>query len=65
MAAANHSDRAATLFAEAAPYLRELLGNAPQFGSAGITLIFHEGMISRVDVSASVQRKAKPARETR
>ncbi len=57
MAAAN-STRAAELFEVAAPYLKELLGNAPQFGSAGITLIFHQGEISRVDVSASVQRKA-------
>lgn len=59
MAAAN-STRAAELFDVAAPYLRELLQSAPQFGSAGLTLVFHEGQITRVDVAASVQRK--PAR---
>lgn len=56
MAAAN-TTRAAELFDVAAPYLRELLASAPLFGSAGITLVFHDGEISRVDVAASVQRK--------
>jgi hypothetical protein len=51
--------RTAALVSEALPYLRDLLANAPQFGSAGITLIFHEGEITRVDVAASVQRKPK------
>jgi len=53
------TDRTTELFEIAAPYLKELLQSAPQFGSAGITLIFHDGVISRVDCSASVQRKPR------
>jgi hypothetical protein len=49
--------RAAELFADAAPYLNELLTSAPRFGTCGIDLIFHDGRITRVDVHASVQRK--------
>ena len=59
MNAANTTDRGAELFAAAAPYLKELLQSAPVFGTAGITLVFHAGEITRVDVSASVQRKPK------
>jgi hypothetical protein len=58
MVAANNS-RAAELFDTASPYLLELLQSAPQFGTAGITFIFHDGIITRVDVSASVQRKTE------
>jgi len=58
MAAANNT-RAAELFEVAKPYLFDLLKNAPQFGSAGLVLVFHEGQITRVDVSASVQCKPK------
>lgn len=61
MAAANLT-RAASLFDIAAPYLKDLLTNAPQYGSAGVTFVFHEGTITRVDVSASVQRKPAGAR---
>lgn len=56
MAAANNT-RAAELLETASPYLLDLLKNAPIFGSAGIVLIFHDGQISRVDVSATVQRR--------
>jgi hypothetical protein len=56
MATANNT-RAAELFADAAPYLMELLASAPIYGTCGIDLIFHEGKITRVDVRASVQRK--------
>jgi|GEM_PF-6096581 len=56
---AQNTDRAAVLFKDAEPYLKELLQNAPQFGTAGLTLIFHEGEITRVDVAASVQRKPR------
>lgn len=59
MQAANVTTRADELFNAAAPYLKELLQSAPVFGSAGITLIFHAGEITRVDVAASVQRKPK------
>ena len=58
MQAAKSTDRAAELFETAKPYLLDLLKSAPAFGTAGITLIFHEGQVTRVDVSASVQRKA-------
>jgi len=57
MHAAKTTDRAARLFSEAAPYLQDLLEHAPRFGSAGITLVFHEGALTRVDVAASVQRR--------
>lgn len=56
---AQNTDRAETLLAQAIPYLRDLLKSAPSFGSAGITLVFHEGEITRVDCSASVQRKPR------
>ena len=62
MDAADTTRRAAELFDIAKPYLLDLLKNAPPFGSAGISLIFHEGTITRVDVSASVQRKPKAGR---
>lgn len=52
------ASRAEALFAEAAPYLKELLASAPKYGTAGIMLAFVNGEIVRVDVSASVQRKA-------
>jgi hypothetical protein len=57
--AAYNTDRVAELLAQTIPYLKELLQSAPQFGTAGITLVFHEGEITRVDCSASVQRKPK------
>jgi hypothetical protein len=57
--AAQNTVRADELLAQITPYLKELLRSAPQFGTAGITLVFHEGEISRVDCSASVQRKPR------
>jgi hypothetical protein len=59
MKSALNTDRAEILLAQTIPYLRELLKSAPTFGSAGITLVFHEGEITRVDCSASVQRKTR------
>ena len=59
MQAAQNTVRADELFRSAAPYLKELLQSAPMFGSAGITLVFYAGEITRVDVAASVQRKPK------
>lgn len=55
--AAQDTDRADVLAGQALPYLKELLRSAPAFGTAGITLVFYEGEITRVDVSASVQRR--------
>ena len=60
MAAANDT-RAATLLATASPYLLDQLKTAPLFGSVGIILIFHEGLISRVDISASIQHRTPRA----
>jgi len=57
--AAQNTVRADELLAQTIPYLKELLQSAPQFGTAGITLVFHEGEITRVDCSASVQRKSR------
>lgn len=57
--AAQNTERAEILLAQATPYLLDLLKSAPMFGSAGITLVFHAGEITRVDCSASVQRKAR------
>ena len=56
---ADVTTRADELFEQAAPYLKELLQSAPMFGTAGISLVFHAGEITRVDVNASVQRKPK------
>mgnify|MGYP001425646527 CR=1 FL=1 len=39
------------------PYLQRIIENRPQYGSAGLTLIFCDGQLSRVDISESVQRK--------
>jgi len=57
-----NTNRADDLLAQAIPYLSELLKSAPCFGTAGITLVFHEGEITRVDCSASVQRKPRGTR---
>jgi hypothetical protein len=51
--------RTAQLVSEALPYLKDLFSNAPQFGSAGLTFVFHDGAITRVDLAASVSRKPK------
>lgn len=45
------------LFKQVAPYMLELLKAAPRFGSAGITIVFHDGKISRIESSKSVQCK--------
>ncbi len=38
-------------------YLNDLLKNAPEYGSAGLTLVFHAGHITRVEVSSSILQK--------
>lgn len=55
MAAAN--DKRAAFYAAITPYLDNIYENSPQFGSAGLTLVFHEGEISRIDLSETVQKK--------
>ncbi|SLM18282.1 hypothetical protein SPIRO4BDMA_40854 [uncultured spirochete] len=59
MAAANNT-RAAELLEVAKPYLLKLFENAPAYGTEGIACVFHDGEITRIDVSASVQRKVAP-----
>ena len=56
MAAANNT-RAAELLEVAKPYLMKLFENALAYGTAGIVCVFHEGEISRIDISESIQRK--------
>jgi len=53
-------DKRAAFYAVITPYLDNIYENAPDFGSAGITLIFHEGEIARIDISETVQRRAVP-----
>jgi hypothetical protein len=52
-------DRAAFLLKSVEPELLRLLKNAPEFGSCGIDLVFHNSEIIRIGVRAEVTRKAK------
>jgi len=38
-------------------YLSDLLKNAPEYGSAGLTLVFHAGHVTRVEISSSILQK--------
>lgn len=58
MAAANNTR--AAFYAVVTPYLDKIYENSPEFGTAGLTLVFHDGDITRVDISESVQRKIAP-----
>jgi hypothetical protein len=61
MSARDHeTDRAALLLKSVEPELLRLLKNAPEFGSCGIDLVFHNAEIIRIGVRAEVTRKAKP-----
>lgn len=42
------------------PYLQRIIENRPPYGSAGLTLTFCDGQLSRVDISESLQRKITP-----
>lgn len=42
------------------PYLQRIIENRPQYGSAGLSLVFCDGQLSRIDISESVQRKIAP-----
>jgi hypothetical protein len=53
-------DRAALLLKSVEPELLRLLKNAPEYGSCGIDLVFHNSEIIRTCVRAEVTRKAKP-----
>jgi hypothetical protein len=53
-------DRAALLLKSVEPELLRLLKNAPEYGSCGIDIVFHDSEIIRIGVRAEVTRKAKP-----
>jgi hypothetical protein len=53
-------DRAVSLLRSVEPELLRLLKNAPEYGSCGIDIVFHNSEIIRIRVSAEVTRKAKP-----
>jgi hypothetical protein len=53
-------DRAALLLKSVESELLRLLKNAPEYGSCGIDLVFHNSEIVRIGVRAEVTRKAKP-----
>ncbi|MEN6383366.1 MAG: hypothetical protein ABFC86_08960 [Rectinema sp.] len=59
MSAAN-IDRKAAFLKIITPYLTRIFENAPDFGSAGLTIVFHEGIITRIDISETVQRRVAP-----
>jgi hypothetical protein len=42
------------------PELLRLLKNAPEYGSCGIDLVFHDSEIIRIGVRAEVTRKVRP-----
>ena len=51
------SDRAGYLFEQVKPELLEILRNAPEYGSCGIDVVFHEGQITRLLVRTEIARK--------
>jgi hypothetical protein len=53
------TDWAVSLLKSVEPELLRLLKNAPEFGSCGIDLVFHDSEIIRISVRAEVTRKAK------
>lgn len=59
MEAANETKRAA-FYATITPYLDRIFENAPDFGSAGLSITFHEAQIVRIDLSETVQRRVAP-----
>jgi hypothetical protein len=52
--------RAALLLKSVEPELLRLLSNAPEYGSCGIDIVFHNSEIIRIGVRTEVTRKAKP-----
>jgi hypothetical protein len=53
-------DRAALLLKSVESELLKLLKNAPEYGSCGIDIFFHDSEIVRVAVKAEVSRKLSP-----
>lgn len=56
----NPSNENEEILALVKPYLQRIIQNHPQYGSAGLTIIFTDGSVTRVDISESVQRKIGP-----
>lgn len=56
----NPSNENAEILAIVNPYLQRIIENHPRYGSAGLTIIFTDGLVARVDVSETVQRKLAP-----
>jgi hypothetical protein len=56
----HQEDRAALLLKSVKPELLRLLKNAPEYGSCGIDLVFHDSEIIRINVKAEVTRKVRP-----
>jgi hypothetical protein len=55
----HQKDRAALLLKSIEPELLRLLKNAPEYGSCGIDIVFHDSEIIRIGVRAEVTRKVK------
>jgi hypothetical protein len=55
--------KARRLLDEIEPDLLRLLENAPPFGSAGISLTFHDSQITSIDLTASVKRRLQGGAE--
>jgi hypothetical protein len=53
-------DRATLLLKSVEPELLRLLKNAPEYGSCGIDLVFHDSEIIRISVKAEVTKRARP-----
>jgi hypothetical protein len=56
----HQKDRAALLLKSVEPELLRMLKNAPEYGSCGIDIVFHDSEIIRIGVRAEVTRKVKP-----
>jgi hypothetical protein len=52
--------RAALLLKSVEPELLRLLKNAPEYGSCGIDIFFHDSEIVRISVKDEIVRKVKP-----
>jgi hypothetical protein len=50
-------DNSIDIIATVEPYLKDLEGKAPSYGSIGIDIIFHDGRITKVEKRMSVIMK--------
>jgi hypothetical protein len=56
----HETDRAMLLLKSVEPELLRLLKGAPEYGSCGIDIVFHDSEIIRINVRAEVTRRARP-----